>query len=914
MQYESRGQVIQSSKNDCFTPNYSFLSHGTLCEELTQNGWTPTNTLPNGWTFASSIFPAAYVYDRRIVVPANATFVIDNFKTFVRCSFSMSDNSTIQILQGAGTSFYSCNFFSCIRMWNGIVVTEGATGFTMGGCKIEDAHCAVTLADGVKSKFYDNRFNRNWDGIQNKNDFTGVSGVSLTKFSNNTFDTEGAFLNAPHGGQIGNTGLNLTQVVASFGSKTEKNFFLNLNRGIISKSSDLKILNCDFTGNVSEGIYVSDGSLTVTKSRFHNCRGGGINAESANLNVTYSTFSGNSEVGILSGSNLAAERIYIKHNTFDFSKPEFHLGSIWLDRSLAGVNTTSAAINSVSQNNFSLDPATGIGNIQTVVLVSSVVPAKDWMDISLDTIEMIGGAGAAVNGIWVSPQSIGNGYRVLNNIIDCNTSNVNGEQNGILMEGGAATSGQMISHNQVFGSGTTQSTDCAIRVTRSEGVLVCDNFVDRFARGFSFLGKNSGMTFRSNTIRRHKEVGLEIAPNFGVAAEIGIQTLNSNFWSATQSDYPVLAASLAGDIPASQFFVYDMTNPAETPPKRSMPATWFQAKVGNFNQCDDQILTPNPKISLLEREIMQKTANNTDLPAWQFFEYRRGIYEKLLQNPDLSIGDVDATYFWNSWTNTNIEKFARVQNLIYNSVDGIGNLQNQLEIVRANQWQKSAELAILEANIDVSTITDAFFTAKKLKLEALAQLNDQERSIRSLIRTNVATALDQAIGVNNIISPVNAWETHRKTLNFLRIKRIKGQPLSNSEVVTLEFMANLPIEQTGFAKSEAVKLLPLCKFKQLNAAAVVQHGNAYIQPQKIAGSTINVYPNPTSDKINVEFAKSATGILQIVSITGTVMSNQTIREANQTILDLTTFESGIYFVRFQAENGIITTKKIIITR
>jgi hypothetical protein len=916
LHYRSIGQVIQTSKGVCFNPTYSVFAGQTLCMIETQNGWTPTNTLPNGTTFASSVFSTSIVYDKKIRVPAGAKLVVDNQKTFVRCGFSMSPGSSIQILQGAGCNFYGCKFFSCDNMWYGIEVSEGATGFIMGGCKIEDALTAVLLSDGVKSKFYDNNFNRNWDGIQNKNAFTGVSGPSVTTFSNNTFETKGAFLNAPHAGFIGNSGLNLNHVVMSIGNTTGKNYFLNLNHGILSEFSDLKVTNCEFVGDVTDGIYAKDGSLTVTKSRFHDCRGGGICAESANLDVTYNSFSGNAEYGILDGVNLSAERISIQHNIFNFVKPDYFSGAIWmLCRSLAGVNNSAVPLNSISENQIFIDPNGGTLNNMWVVLVNSEEPSKDWMDISKNNITMTGTSGASTLGMFIDAVGIGNGYRILDNTIDCQSNATGGTQKGLFFWKGGATTGNMISHNKVAGSGTEQGSGFAIGVEKSEGVLVCDNLVDRFNTGFSFTGFNAGMTLRSNNIRAHKTLGLGISPDLdGISAEIGVQTLNTNFWSANQSDYPGLAAGLSGNIAANQFFVHDMTNPAETPPKRTLPATWFQPKIGNFNQCDDQVLPPNPKISFSEKEVAQKPASSTDLPAWQFFEYRRGLYLKLLENPSLITSDADATTFWSAWTNTNIEKFARVQNMIRNSANGIGNLQNQLETVRTNQATKSAELAVLEANIDVATVSDAFLDDKKVKLQALAVLNDQEISIRGLIRANVAAALDQAISVNNLISPANAWETNRKALNFLQLKRMKGQQLSDSEVSALETMANLPIEQAGSAKSDAVHWMPLCQFKKYQSASVVPHAEEVLRPKTVVESTMNVFPNPTSDKINVEFTKSASGKLQLVSITGTVMLEETIREASQRILDLTTYQSGIYFVRFEAENGIVTTKKIVIAR
>lgn len=77
---------------------------------------------------------------------------------------------------------------------------------------------------------------------------------------------------------------------------------------------------------------------------------------------------------------------------------------------------------------------------------------------------------------------------------------------------------------------------------------------------------------------------------------------------------------------------------------------------------------------------------------------------------------------------------------------------------------------------------------------------------------------------------------------------------------------------------------------------------------------IKVYPNPTRGRFYVEWEKEVSSYLSIVEVlsASAIIQANTI-ESNQKMLsiDLTSKQSGIYFVRFTFTDGSIITKKVI---
>lgn len=74
-------------------------------------------------------------------------------------------------------------------------------------------------------------------------------------------------------------------------------------------------------------------------------------------------------------------------------------------------------------------------------------------------------------------------------------------------------------------------------------------------------------------------------------------------------------------------------------------------------------------------------------------------------------------------------------------------------------------------------------------------------------------------------------------------------------------------------------------------------------------NSIKLYPNPAQDMLNVTVNKAST--LEVISVTGQVVLSTNI-EAQNTIIDVSGLNGGIYFVRVTAQGGLPVTQKVII--
>lgn len=74
---------------------------------------------------------------------------------------------------------------------------------------------------------------------------------------------------------------------------------------------------------------------------------------------------------------------------------------------------------------------------------------------------------------------------------------------------------------------------------------------------------------------------------------------------------------------------------------------------------------------------------------------------------------------------------------------------------------------------------------------------------------------------------------------------------------------------------------------------------------------MNVYPNPVTDQVNVQFKNASSGILQIVNKQGQNLFNDRIFSKNEYSINATLLPAGTYIVSLRNENGDVISQKIV---
>lgn len=69
----------------------------------------------------------------------------------------------------------------------------------------------------------------------------------------------------------------------------------------------------------------------------------------------------------------------------------------------------------------------------------------------------------------------------------------------------------------------------------------------------------------------------------------------------------------------------------------------------------------------------------------------------------------------------------------------------------------------------------------------------------------------------------------------------------------------------------------------------------------------NVYPNPTHGNITINLSNASNALIDIIDINGKVLKTKQVNNTTNTF-NLSDFENGIYFVKVNTNNKIITKK------
>lgn len=145
---------------------------------------------------------------------------------------------------------------------------------------------------------------------------------------------------------------------------------------------------------------------------------------------------------------------------------------------------------------------------------------------------------------------------------------------------------------------------------------------------------------------------------------------------------------------------------------------------------------------------------------------------------------------------------------------------------------------------------------------------------------------------------------------------------ATTNAISGQFSTDHPIGGNPFAFA-FTQVVSVIVYQTTTFTLTIQDGNLHSHSQTIVvhvdtctttgteeidlEAAIKLYPNPTSSVITVENIPSGVERYSITSITGQVLTEATTNNAQQTTIDVSSFASGVYFLRL--DNG--TTKKFI---
>jgi hypothetical protein len=108
-----------------------------------------------------------------------------------------------------------------------------------------------------------------------------------------------------------------------------------------------------------------------------------------------------------------------------------------------------------------------------------------------------------------------------------------------------------------------------------------------------------------------------------------------------------------------------------------------------------------------------------------------------------------------------------------------------------------------------------------------------------------------------------------------------------------------------YSRGEVVNLIPSYDLKFADAGEFVSHGISYIVDFKVAttgiieasGTSVEIYPNPATEILNVQFSKNTFTHFEVYSGIGQKVLQGDIHDVNL-IINLKNIDNGFYFIKF----------------
>jgi PKD repeat protein len=76
----------------------------------------------------------------------------------------------------------------------------------------------------------------------------------------------------------------------------------------------------------------------------------------------------------------------------------------------------------------------------------------------------------------------------------------------------------------------------------------------------------------------------------------------------------------------------------------------------------------------------------------------------------------------------------------------------------------------------------------------------------------------------------------------------------------------------------------------------------------------DIYPNPANDKLNIRFSEATSGVISLCDVQGKILLDQTIKNSQAAVLDVSQLAPGIYFINVVSESGTNHWEKIVINK
>lgn len=932
----------------------SNLAIGQDCNNL------PVYTAGNTFNNVTITQPISRI-DQNIRISGTVNFNAN--VTFTNCIILMAPNAVINInnsifrllpgVIGTPSAGMRSVIFGCGTMWQSINVNTGS-GIVFTNSNIRDGRQGIVFKSGFNnatSEITGCSFALNSVAIT----ATSVPNFTLSAFSNNNFNgiIPGAVTNLlpPHNnGTVNSPGTTREPIVAmrlfgvtgSIGTSGGINRFEDFSNAIFADGSTLTINNCRFRNNfVTDrngansgiGIWVTNSNLTIKDKYsfgascvFVNNRRGLRFDFSGNLTLENAVFSNQRIVDVEVVNSNQPNNINISNNDFTIGSPT--QAPIFVQRAAQG----GLVHLKIKSNTITL--ASGglpLANNLRFININAVAGATDQAEIANNQITCGYGNGPgggttarSIDGIWI--QNNADGYQVSGNLINFTNANggvapntgVFGVGIGITLNNGI---NNIVGPNNVINAtkfnNRFQATEswlrCGVHIDQSLNVAVCKNDVDQPRHCYHFNGNCFGNEFGRNKIR-DAYYGLLLT-----AVTFPNQNYRLNEWLNLVA-YNTISVDITGT--ANTPWRYDNNFTIYAAPGVTNPGTYqlpFANGGASGTQICDAILPPIGTNASHNGDEAKKFVDGTFTfsniaDSWDF---ERNLLNQMIRFPNSFSGEPTVQNYYNSKVNSAIWNFAKAERMLHDAGAISAIQQNTIDQIHASDAALAEDLGTIEQTegIDTSSATPTLQAEKTNILAQIAQHKHQTDSIVSILLASRAIAYENALDFIEALPSSNILESNQKTVLILQAKSLKDDIWTDADSSILRAIAYSCPEVGGEAVSTARGLLPAPEqynFNEVEAYCTPGDRNVTKDEQKYL-TNIVLFPNPAKDQVTIGFTNKFTGLIEILSIDGKTLLNNTCIDCIQKVVVLDKLQNGLYLVRISTQSGIQQTLKLSVT-
>ena len=832
-------------------------------------------------------------------------FIIDLPYCFDGTNFLFSQGSSMEIARHRSirylgkTTFRNCNMLPCSRdMWKEIKV-EDQISLVLDDCLIRGAETGLKCLGTTTLSLFDVKFTNNNVGIFNENGLIDFTKFNLVHFS------AGNLLN----GERGFAGVSLKNCLGTTILNSQSNFissYSNMRNGIYAENSSIEASNARFL-NMTEvyddegnGIYVKGGNRTLGATIRNNIFGS---------NGT--------------GIRLEKTSAIIEENSFINDK--------------RGIHSKDKGFLRIRNNNIDSKENGVYSNDDRQVIIQNN-----------NLIRVIGEPSKAANAYAVRVESPSNTLAAIVN--NKNIQGVNAEQ-GVSMQGGsflvAARNKITVASEKGAGIKTKAVKQIALNCNsvigsgnQSQGILNIDsggqiecNKTTGSNNGVEFRGGMTDVAFKGNAMLGNPGNGLALT---GDNISIGKQYHHGNVWQET-------SASHQGQfVNSSEFFTHKIDDGFfPNPPD---PDFWFKIR-----ETDSWFICPDPTcgINIPElpdfpdvpdfpepEECEEITETDKRVAAGIFNNAREGnlwnAQKRLLEKIKIPCTEVPPEFpeiniFEEEHNNSELSKLVDVEMSIQNLWKRTEEETNAWETVQTNMGIALDSWKALGEQLQDSTLTEDEIETLNIQrvnaFEVIEQLQEQIDNLTIDFEQTIQDGILMLESENNVIETTSTPAENDRLVNAIYLTKWKSdsENIFVDNLITLFDIASQCPQDGGDAVYKAralyAQFYPETLFEDTDCEGVEFRRKS--NSIKTLTTNFVLKPNPAKNEVQIQFLNSSEfpGTIRLVSVLGkNIAEFDNPKTNNQLTLDLTTLNSGIYFVQIWKNDSLINSQKLSIIK